>query len=51
MKDRERRLTRYMKELLSDRGLNWENWHYIKHYPGELHIVHRTSGKPKVIKI
>jgi hypothetical protein len=39
-----------MKELLKKNGLNWENWHYIKDTPTELHIIHIHSSKTRVIK-
>lgn len=46
----ERKLKRWMKKLLKDKGLNWENWHYVKDTPKELHIVHRYSLNVRVIK-
>lgn len=49
MKKRERKLKRWMKELLKKKGLNWENWHYVKDTPTELHIVHRYSLTVNVI--
>ncbi|WP_407652298.1 DUF6906 family protein [Acetivibrio straminisolvens] len=48
---RERRLKRWMKELLSSKGLNPENYHYIRHTPEELVIIHRYSTKPRVIRL
>ena len=48
---RERRLKRWMKELLSRKGLNVGNWRYIRYTPEELIIVHKYSLKPKVINL
>jgi hypothetical protein len=39
-----------MKKLLDKKGLNPDNWHYIKDTPIELHIIHIHSLKPRVIK-
>jgi len=47
----ERRLTRKMKLLLKKRGLNPDNWLYTKNTPDELVIVHRYSGKVRIIPI
>ncbi|HHW94433.1 MAG TPA: hypothetical protein GX736_00650 [Mogibacterium sp.] len=46
----EKRLQRWMKEFLSERRLNPNNWYYIKNTPEELVILHRHSLKPRVIK-
>ena len=48
---RERRLKRWMKELLSSKGLNVDNWRYLRYAPEELIIVHKYSLKPKVINL
>jgi hypothetical protein len=47
----ERRLQRWMKELLAARGLNVDNWRYIRYTPEELIIIHKYSLKPKVINL
>ncbi len=47
----EKRLKRWMKELLSSKGLNPENYHYIRHTSEELVIIHRYSTKPRVIRL
>ena len=39
---RERRLKRWMKEYLSEKGLNVGNWRYIRYTPEELIIVQST---------
>lgn len=46
-----KRLKRRHKEILKKHGLNCDNWLYIKNPPGELHIVHRISGKVRVLKV
>ncbi len=46
----ERRLQRWMKELLAARGLNVDSWRYIRYTPEELIIIHKYSLKPKIIK-
>jgi len=48
---RERRLKRWMKEYLSERGLNVDNWRYIRYTPDELVIIHKYSTNPKIIKL
>lgn len=45
----ERRLHRWMKELLSSKGLNPDNYRYIRYTPTELTIIHRHSLQPKII--
>ncbi len=45
------RLKRRHKELLKKRGLVVQNWLYCKEVPGELHIVHRLSGKVRILKV
>lgn len=47
----ERRLKRWMKELLSSKGLKAENWHYIRCTTNELIVVHKHSTKPKSINL
>ncbi len=51
MRKREKRLKRWMKELLSRKGLKVENWHYIKCTSDELVIIHKYSTNPKIIKL
>jgi hypothetical protein len=46
-----KKLKRWMKVLLKKKGLNPENWYYIKNLPGELVIVHRYSLKTRAIKL
>ena len=36
-------------KLISKMGLNYENWLVIKNTSNELVIVHRTTGKPRVL--
>jgi len=45
-----KKLKRWMKVLLSKKGLKVENWQYIKNEPGKLTILHKHSLKPRVIK-
>jgi hypothetical protein len=47
----ERRLKRWMKELLSQKGLNPDNWHYIKHTPEKLVIIHKYTTQTRVINL
>lgn len=42
-------LTRDMKYKLIRLKLNPNNWQYIKNTPQELVLVHRVSGKTRVI--
>jgi len=46
----QKRLQRWMKELLESKGLNTNNWYYIKNTPDELVIIHKHSLRPRVIK-
>jgi hypothetical protein len=46
-----KRLTRRMKHLLASRKLNPDNWLYVKNLPGELHLMHRHSGKVRVLNL
>lgn len=48
---RERRLKRWMKELLSSKGLNVDNWRYIRYTPEELVIVHKHTTQTRVINL
>ena len=48
---RERRLKRWMKELLSARGLNVDNWRYLQSTPDKLVIIHKHSLQPREVKI
>ena len=45
----EKRLKRWMKELLSSKGLNVGNWRYLQSTPEELVIVHKHTTQTKVI--
>ena len=47
----EKRLKRWMKELLSRKGLNVDNWRYIRSTSDELVIVHKHSLKPRTITL
>ena len=48
----ERKLTRWMKEFLSKRGFNPDNWRYLKYIPNkELIIIHKHALNPKVINL
>ena len=42
--------TRKQKEIIKKARLNPDNWLVIKCPPGELHIVHRESGKARVLR-
>lgn len=42
---------RKQKEAIKEAGLNPENWLVTKSLPQEIHIVHCTSNKPRIIKI
>lgn len=41
--------TKKQKEAIKTAKLNPDNWLVVKNLPNELHIVHRTSGKQRVI--
>lgn len=43
--------TRKQKEMLKQKGLNPLNWLIVKNPPGELHIIHRHTGNPRVLKV
>ena len=47
----ERRLTRRMKELLKRKGLNPDNWRYIRSTPEELTIIHKHTSKTRTINL
>ena len=51
MMRRPRRLKRWMKEMLREKGLNPNNWHYIKSPQGELKILHKQTGTMMTIKL
>jgi hypothetical protein len=38
------------KKLMTEWRLNYENWLVIKDTPTEMEIVHRATGKIRVIK-
>lgn len=46
-----KKLKRWMKELLAKKGLNPDNWYYVKNLPGELVVLHRHSLKTRSIKL
>ena len=46
-----KRLQRWMKDLLKKKGLNPDNWLYIKNTSTELVIMHRYSEKTRTIPI
>ena len=48
---RERKLKRWMKELLAARGLNVDNWRYLQSTPDKLVIIHKYSLKPRTIML
>lgn len=45
----EKRLRRWMKELLSSKGLTPSNYRYISFSKDELVIIHRHSLQPRKI--
>ena len=47
----EKRLKRWMKELLSARGLNVDNWRYLQSTHDKLVIIHKYSLKPRTIML
>jgi hypothetical protein len=48
----ERKLQRWMKELLAARGLNVDNWRYISFTPPDrLIIMHKHSLRPREVEI
>jgi hypothetical protein len=47
----ERKLQRWMKELLSRKGLNVDNCRYIRSTSDELVIIHKHSLKPRTIML
>ena len=48
----EKRLRRWMKELLATRGLNVDNWRYISFTPPDkLVIIHKHSLQPREVEI
>ena len=47
----EKRLKRWMKELLAARGLNVDNWRYLTFSHEELVIIHKHSLQPRLVKI
>ena len=47
----ERKLQRWMKELLSRKGLNVDNWRYLTFSHEELVIIHKHSLKPRTITL
>lgn len=47
---RPKKLTRAMRDRLIKLKLNPLNWQYIKNTPDGLTLVHKKSGKTKVIR-
>lgn len=48
----EKRLKRWMKELLAARGLNVDNWRYISFTPPDkLVIIHKHSLQPREVEV
>ena len=47
----EKRLKRWMKEYLSERGLKVENWRYLTFSHEELVIIHKHSLHPRKVKL
>lgn len=47
----ERKLQRWMKELLATRGLNVDNWRYLTFSHEELVIIHKHSLQPRKVKL
>lgn len=45
-----KKLTRNQRKFLEDKNLNPRNWWLIKNTPVAMEILHKTSGKLKVIK-
>lgn len=47
----EKRLKRWMKELLSRKGLNVGNWRYVRRTPETLVIIHKHTTQTRVINL
>jgi len=43
--------TRKQREIIEKARLNPDNWLVVKRPLGELHIVHRESGKARVLRV
>ncbi|WP_412761269.1 DUF6906 family protein [Parageobacillus thermoglucosidasius] len=41
--------TKRQKEIIKQARLNPDNWLVVKNLPDELHIVHRETGRQRVI--
>ena len=41
--------TRRVKQIIKQKGLNPANWLVTKQPPGELYIMHRATGKQRII--
>ncbi len=48
-----RKLKRWMKELLTAKNLNPDNWLVMRNltHLGYLHLVHRYTGKERIVKV
>ena len=44
-----KRLKRAQKQLLTQRNLNAENWLCERSLPGEMRLVHRHTGRVRVV--
>ena len=47
----EKKLKRWMKAYLADKGLNVHNWRYIRYTPEELVIIHKHTTQTRVINL
>lgn len=45
-----KRPTRRQRMLMEKHLLNSDNWLILKNPPGELYMVHRNTGKKRVVK-
>lgn len=45
-----RRLTERQRKFLETKNLNPRNWWLIKNTPTEMQVLHKVSGKLKIIK-
>ena len=47
----ERRLQRWMKELLASMRLNPDNWRYVRRTPETLVIIHKHTTQTRVVNL
>lgn len=45
-----KKLKREYKELVSKRNLNPANWSLVKEEPGRIQIIHKQTGKTRIIE-